>query len=122
MQLKDRAFCHWDLVRFFPEKLLTKEDGKPLTLSVITNHSRELMIFLGKNDTNTGFEVRVYKAKPENKYVPNEIDKGIVSYEENDEYATFIFNHYYDARDFVEMLGYVHEEYRTRPAPRTIES
>lgn len=120
MQFKDKAFCHWDLVRFFPEKLLTKEDGNPLTLSVITNHNRELMIFLGK--INTGFEVRVYKHKPENKYVPHEFDKGIESYEENDDYATFIFKHYYDARDFVEMLGYVHEEYRIRPNPKKIDS
>lgn len=114
MQVKDKLFCDWDLVRFVSEQHLIRDDGTFLTLSVVEGKKLELMIFLGKDDSNSGYEVRVYKSEPSDKYVPHEFDN-VKRYEENDEYATFFFDEYEQAHSFVDMLGYVHNEYKTRP-------
>ena len=114
MQEKKKLFCHWDLVRFVSEKHLQKDDGTFLTLSVTDGNKWEFMIFLGRDDSNSCYEVRVYKSESGDKYVPNEYDK-VNRYEENDEYATFFFDKYKDAHSFVEMLGYLHPEYKKRP-------
>lgn len=114
MQVKDKLFCHWDLVRFVSEDDLKKDDGTFTTLSVSDGDKLELMIFLGKDDSDSCYEVRVYKKKPDDKYVPNENDK-VSRYEENDEYATFFFDKYEDANSFTYLIAYVHPEYKKRP-------
>ena len=113
MQLEIKAFCHWDFVRFINEEALM-HNGTFMTLSVTNNNRAELMIFLGKADNNVDYEVRVYKSEPTDKYIPNESDK-VKYYEENDEYATFIFEQFCDAHDFVDTLSYRHTEYNVRP-------
>ena len=60
------------------------------------------------------YEVRVYKAQKSNTYIPREYDQ-ILRYEENDEFATFFFENFSKARNFVGFLPYVHEEYEVRP-------
>ena len=117
MQVQDKVFCHWDLVRFISEKHLQKDDGTFMTLSVTDGEKLEFMIFLGKDDSNSGYEVRVYKSEPGDKYVPNEYDK-VSRYEENDEYATFFFNTYEDAHSFTDSIGYLHPEYKKRPVEK----
>ena len=77
-----------------------------MTLSVTDGNKFEFMIFLGKDDSNSCYEVRVYKSEPGDKYVPNEHDK-VSRYEENDEYATFFFEEYEDAHRFTDMVGYL---------------
>lgn len=114
MQVQKKIFCHWDLVRFVSEKNLQKDDGTFWTLSVTDGNKLEFMIFLGKDDSNSCYEVRVYKSEPGDKYVPNKCDK-VSRYEENDEYATFFFDKYEDANCFTEMVGYLHPEYKKRP-------
>jgi hypothetical protein len=114
MQVKNKLFCHRDLVRFVTEKHLKQDDGTFLTLSVTDGNKLEFMIFLGKDDSNSCYEVRVYKSEPSDKYVPNEYDN-VSRYEENDEYATFFFDKYEDAHSFTQMVGYVHPEYKKRP-------
>lgn len=114
MQLQEKIFCHWDLVRFVSEKNLQKDDGTFWTLSVTDGNKLEFMIFLGKDDSNSCYEVRVYKSEPGDKYVPNKYDK-VSRYEENDEYATFFFDKYEDANSFTEMVGCLHPEYKKRP-------
>lgn len=121
MQLQEKIFCHWDLVRFITEEKLKKEDGTLQTLSVSCGNELELMIFLGKDDTDSCYEVRVYKSSPDDKYFPCEDDE-VIRYEENDEYATFFFEEYDDANGFVEMLAYVHPEYKKRPAKKIEKS
>ncbi len=120
MQVQNKLFCHWDLVRFVSEKHLKLDDGTSLTLSVTDGDKVEFMIFLGKDDTNSCYEVRVYKSEPSDKYIPNEYDK-VSCYEENDEYATFFFDQYADAKSFTELLGAVHPEYRKRPVKKIEE-
>ena len=114
MQIKNKLFCHWDMIRFVSEKCLQTYDGTYLTLSVTDGDKKEFMIFLGRDDSNSCYEVRVYKSEPSAKYVPNEHDK-VCRYEENDEYATFFFDKYEDALSFIDMLGYLHPEYKKRP-------
>jgi len=114
MQLEKKIFCHWDFVRFVSESDLQKEDGTFLTLSVSERNEFELMIFLGKDDSNSCYEVRVYKSKPTNTYVPHMYDN-VSRYEENDEYATFFFENYEHAHRFIQMVGYRHPEYKKRP-------
>lgn len=113
MQLETKVFCHWDFVRFVNETSLM-HNGIFMTLSVTNNARAELMIFLGKADNNSDYEVRVYKSEPTDKYVPNEYDN-VKHYEENDDYATFIFEAFGDAHDFVDTLSYRHTEYKVRP-------
>ena len=114
MQVQKKIFCHWDMVRFVSEKHLQTDDLTFSTLSVTDGNKLELMIFLGKDDSNSCYEVRVCKNEPGDKYVPNMYDN-ISRHEENDEYATFFFDKFEDARSFVEMLAYLHPEYKTRP-------
>ena len=114
MQLENKFLCHWDFCRFVPEEYLLDDNELPLTLSVIDSYKTELMIFLGKADSGSGYEVRVYKAKPTDTYIPYKYDN-VSRYEENYEYATFFFTDYDHANDFIVMLGYVHSEYRVRP-------
>ena len=52
-----KVYCNWDLIRFVSEEVLMQEDGTFLTLSVIKDETTELMIFLGKNDSE--YEVMV---------------------------------------------------------------
>ena len=120
MQVEKKLFCHWDLVRFVSEEHLQQDDGTLLTLSVAEGEKLELMIFLGKDDSNSGYEVRVYKNEPGDKYIPNEDDK-VSRYEENDEYATFFFDEYEDAHRFTYLLGYLHPEYKKRPVKKISE-
>jgi len=121
VQLEKKIYCHWDLVRFITEDHL-KKDGSFRTMSVThtiqkknkETVSYEMMIFLGKSDSGNEYEVRVYKSKPDDKYVPKEQDK-VKRYEENDEFATFYFNDFEKAHEFVDCLDYRHPEYKARP-------
>lgn len=117
MQINNRLFCHWDLVRFVQEEHLKQDDGTLRTLSVINSAKDELMIFLGKDKDSSEYEVLVYKNESTDKYVPLEEDN-VKRYEENDELATFFFDEFDPARDFVDWLGYNHPEYRVRPVER----
>ena len=114
MQVEKKLFCHWDLVRFITEEHLKQEDGTYLTLSVTNGDKVELMIFLGKDEASSDYEVRVYKSKPTDKYVPDKYDE-VKRFEENDEYATFFFEKFEQAHHFTDLLGYVHPEYQERP-------
>lgn len=114
MQLEKKIFCHWDLVRFVSKENLKQEDGTFLTLSV-TNGKLEYMMFLGKSDSDSEYEVRIYKSKPNDKYIPNEHDN-VKRYEENDEFVTFYFDEYEDAHEFIDWIPYNHCEYKVRPS------
>ena len=114
MQMQDKIYCHWDLVRFISEKDLKKDDDTFFTLSVAHGNKFELMIFLGKDDSNSCWEVKIYKGEPTDKYVPYEHDH-VIRYEENDEYATFFFDEFDNARTFTEMIQYLHPEFKVRP-------
>ena len=118
MDLENKVYCHWDLIRFIREEDLI-QDGKFLTLSVSEGLELELMLFLGKDDTGKFFEVRVYKAEPSQVYVKNVNDK-VLFYDENNEYASFQFENYDDALDFLDTISYRHDEFTTRPV-RKIE-
>lgn len=120
MKIEKKLYCHWDLVKFITEEHLIREDETLSTLSVIDGKDTELMIFLGKDESNNDYEVRVYKYSANDKYIPNKNDN-IKGYEENDEYATFFFEEFEEAQQFVDYLGYVHKEYKIRPI-RKIEN
>ena len=111
MQITKKFYCHWAAVRYITEDYLKQKDGTLKTLSITDGGLKEYMIFLGKNDSD--YEVRVHKASPRNTYNPSENDR-VKYYEENDEYATFIFDQFDDARHFVEVLGFAHPEYLKR--------
>lgn len=116
MQLEKKIYCHWDLFRFLEEKHMNEGD---VTISLSDTGNLELMVFLAKKVESEEYEVRVYKYKETDEYVPHKEDN-IKSFEENDEYITFIFNDFESARDFVDFLPYHHYEYKTRPI-RAIE-
>ncbi len=114
MQVEKKLFCHWDIARFVKEENLRLPDGTPLTLSLTDNDKIELMIFLGKDDSTSEYEVMVYKSEPTDTYVPHETDE-VKRFEENDEYASFFFAEFNQALHFVEFIGYLHPEYGVRP-------
>ena len=114
MQFNKKLFCHWDHVRFVTEEHLKQEDGTFLTLSVTNGNELEYMIFLGKDDSTSEYEVRVYKCKSTDKYVPHKYDD-VKRFEENDEYDSFFFDEYENAHDFADWIGYRHPEYKARP-------
>lgn len=111
MQKTNKLLCHWSLVGLVPEEHILERN---IVLSLTEDESRELMIFLCRNDSSE-WEVRIYKANVTDKYVPNILDKNIKKHEENDEYATFIFDDYAFALRFLAFVGYAHPEYRIRP-------
>lgn len=108
-----KLYCHWDLVRFVKEEHILKDEGR--ILSVTESNKYELMIFLKKTDDGSGYDVRVHKARPTDKYVPHKYGDKVRRVEENDEYATFFFDDFNSARDFASRVLYLHKEYRARP-------
>lgn len=120
MDNRKKILCHWDLIRFITEEMFVSAVGTSGVLSACEGKRTELMIFLGKEENGTNYEVRVYKAKPTDKYVSYLADK-IVRYEENDEYASFFFSTFSDGASFIELLLMLHDEYRVRPV-RVINS
>ena len=107
-----RILCDYDLIRFIKEEIFSI-NGKFEAVS-ITQNNKEILIFIGKNEENSTYEVRIYKCKPEDKYVPHTKDK-IKSYKENEEYAEFEFDKFEDAKEFADMIPIYHKEYKTRP-------
>ncbi|MBR5227452.1 MAG: hypothetical protein IKV94_02325 [Clostridia bacterium] len=75
----------------------------------------ELMIFLALNDDKDGkYELRIYKNKSTDRYIPHKSDR-IKFHEDNDEYATFLFDGLFDTLFFISNLSKNHKEYRERP-------
>lgn len=116
MDMENLVYCHWDLVRFVTEEKLIR-DGIFKTLSVTANDVLELRMYLGKNEQDGLFEVRIYKTTPKQVYAKNGRDQ-VLFYDENDEYATFQFEDFEDARDFLSSISDRHPEYRYRPMRR----
>ena len=117
MQVEKRAYCHCNLVRFVPEHKLIDDDGTFWTLSVIDPKKGELMIFLGKEDHDSMYEVRVCKSKTNDRYVPHEADE-VSKYEESLRYTTFFFDNFNKAKNFIATLNDYHKEYMLRPVVR----
>ena len=114
MKLEKRAYCHCNLVRFVSEYKLIDDDGTFWTLSVVDSNKTELMIFLGKEDSESMYEVRIYKRKTSDMYVPHESDE-VVKYEESLKYTTFFFDNFDKAKNFIALLNVYHKEYMLRP-------
>ncbi len=115
MQIEKRAYCRYNLVRFVPEhKLIDEEDGIFWTLSVVDEKKVELMIFLGKDDSNTMYEVRIYKSRTLDRYIPHALDE-VFKYEEGSKYTTFFFDDFNKAKNFIATLNDYHKEYMLRP-------
>lgn len=114
MQLERKVYCHWDLVRFVKEDLLKNDDGTLMTLSVTDGAEHEIMLFLGKDDSSSQFEVRIYRCSANQKYIPHQSDH-VLSFVKGKEYDTFFFENFNDAIDFLDTLSYRHEEYQMRP-------
>lgn len=116
MDLKNIVYCRWELLRFVIENKLVRGNVFR-TLSVTANDVLELRMYLGKTDDGRFYEVRIYKTEPGQVYIHHVSDM-ILFYTENDEYATFQFEDFDDALDFLNMISIRHPEYRTRPMRR----
>lgn len=114
MQIEKRAYCRYNLVRFVHEYKLIDDDGTFWTLSVVDEKKAELMIFLGRDDSNTMYEVRIYKSRTLDEYIPNPIDE-VLKYEESRQYTTFFFDEFNKAKNFIATLNDYHKEYILRP-------
>ena len=120
MNLSNKVLVDYDSIGFITEDALIKNDVFRTLSVTCDSHKFELMIFLGKTDDNMLYEVRVYKEEPSQGYVIHDRDR-IVFYCENDEYATFRFNTYDEAKEFITSLTYRHPEYHSRPKRKVSE-
>lgn len=116
MQLDKKIYCHWDLCRFLSEEHLLEDDCLHTisVIDIIENNKVELMIFLGKDEQSSDYEVRIYKLRETDKYIKNKRDKS-KRCEENDEYVRFFFEEFDLARDFLNMFSILHPEFKMRP-------
>ena len=80
----------------------------------------ELMIFLGKSDDKSEFEVIIYKSDKADKYIPNKYYDDVKRYEEYEDYISFFFSDFSSAHTFINLLTYMHPEFKKRPV-RPIE-
>lgn len=133
MQLNEYWFCSWETTQLLYEKNPTKlykslsqELSKCSTISFISfathrfggNTAVEFMIFLGKSDDNSEFEVRIYKASKYDKYVQNAQDH-IKHYEDTEKYISFFFDKLSEACNFIFSIPKLHSEYKKRPLRKT---
>ena len=114
MLFKEKFYWTWNRISELTEKMLMRDDGSFLTLSVTSSCLQEIMIFLGKEPGVKEYEVRVYKVKPGFVFAPNAYDE-FVRYEENEEFDTFFFEKFEKARDFIDIIPSDYPEYRIRP-------
>lgn len=115
MKFTNKSYCELNNILFLSPPMCLVQDPD-CVISFTFDGKWELMIFLGKDERSTDYEVRIYKNKPTDKYVPDDELDNVKRYEENDEYATFFFENYETAIRFVFWLRYLHKEYKKRPA------
>lgn len=114
MNIANKVYCDMDLVRFVKEDQLLV-DGVPQTLSITCCGDKyELMVFLEKDNKQNMYEVRVYKREPSQGCVIHINDK-FTRYGENADFATFGFEEFMDAIEFLDTLTDRHPEYCARP-------
>jgi len=103
--------CHPALLlREVPESDFNRFDR----ISIVDNHQVEQQIFLYKNEDTSEYEVRIYKLKATDTYMPN-LSLGFKRYFANDEFASFFFETYYFACLFIAKLAESHPESLIRP-------
>ena len=73
----------------------------------------EQKIYLAK--VGNEFEVRVYKATPQDTYVHSVLDFNIIRHESNEDFVSFFFNRFFFARRFISTLKTFHPEFNIRP-------
>jgi len=113
MKNKENVLWHYDLVRSIALENFLEIVGSGRVISLCIRKRTEIMIFLGINEQLKLFEVRVYKSKPNVKYIRQSLDK-VGCYRDKDEYTAFYFLSPKDAILFVERLEF-HNEYYERP-------
>lgn len=113
MQLNNMIYCNSAVFSIFvTEELLQK---KNYSVSITDYYNLiEYMIFLGKKDDDSCYEVIIYKANQDNIYIPHNLDK-IENFEETEEYIIFYFENFEFAHEFIETLFCRHPEYIERP-------
>lgn len=123
MQFENRIICHPAYLQDIPESDIIRQG----CVSICDNHHVEQMIFLVPYASDvtesqiprisdvSGFEVRVYKALPTDKYVPSPCDFNLIKHTENDEFASFFFVELFYAWHFIRVLEHNHPEYKVRP-------
>lgn len=113
MQFTRKIYCSTNLFLYVTEQYFLKNRG--YTISLTRSNNYEIMIFLARLEDKLEYEVRVYKASPKDRYIPNKYDSKIKRYEENDQYVSFFFHNFNDAHKFITISLYLHEEFEKRP-------
>lgn len=110
MQFENKIKWHRSLLH-----LLEEEDTQNFDCISLTDGDNciEQKIYLAK--VGTEFEVRVYKANPQDTYVPSVLDFMVKRYEANDEFASFFFEKFFFSLRFICLLKDAHPEYSVRP-------
>lgn len=114
MESRKSILCHYDMVRFITETDLINAVGEGGVISACIGKRTEIMMFLGKALNGENYEVRVYKFKSSDSYVPRAQD-GVLRYSETEEYTSLFFDTFEKGALFIENWTN-HHEYKIRPA------
>ena len=116
MHFETTLKCHLNHLNEIPEDDSIFQNG---CISICDEHQVEQMIFLGKAYKGSYYEVRIYKANPEDTYVPHHMDFKIKKFKSNDKFDSFFFDRFFFARRFVFLLKDSHPEYAIRPSHKS---
>ena len=115
MQFGNKLLIHEEFAYVVVESDLRHCD----CISLANEQKVEQMIFLGRVEDYTGYEVRVCKANPSDTYVIHEDDTNLKKHESNDKFASFFFDDFVSARHFLVNLKKNHPEYSVRPVAKS---
>lgn len=111
-KFENQLLCH-------PSHLLREVEESALTqcgrISIVDNHQVEQNIFIYANEDSSEYEVRIYKFKPTDTYMPINLNITLKRYVANNEFASFFFRKFYSACQFIAKLAEAHPESLIRP-------
>lgn len=102
MQLNNKMYCHYEMVRKFPESYI--KDGT--TMSVLGPQGVELKVFMQKvENSKNEYEVRIYKRPQEDTWMLDwKNNPHIKKVQEEDDYLSIFMDSYLSGRSLVELF------------------
>ena len=113
MEIKRKLLCTFQNFQSLSEEVFTNHNVVFSTVS-LTFGNQELMIFIDNDRENRRYNVRIYKDKATDSYVPH-IEDNAIGYYETEKYTTIFFTDFSLVKKFVAKLAYNHKEYQKRP-------
>ena len=120
MIMNKKIYCYIGITKAIKKKALCVDKNYYSFFTIINKVKMQLMIYLGRDDYDTCFEVKVIKSSPSDKYIPHECDP-VSWFSEKDEYVSFYFDVFEYAVEFVNTFFERHKELSKRPMQKIME-